>query len=505
MIPAHAKTFAVLLLMVLSSSYAWSQEIKGTLGVDIQCFESGAQIDDELRLIAFRIDSENVYLRHKFTGGKTQLKISYGEPVVLLVVGMNREFVPGMIGPMPVHSGVEPNVSALFLSRDTTSLAGRHRIRVAAEMAQSLAPDSDIANELKEWDEGKSPVRKPIALSTDEETAVESCLEIVRGCQLNDGAIGMRREKSSPRAPVWIRPYFGQYAALALLAANERKKSPPDMVRVKKWLEWCAKHQESEGFWFDQEGTQAGYRSNGTFDSWDSYAAMFLVAVDRYQKNGGKLTPDLQTASIKAFSCLQSVHDPADGLSWNLSDADSRQKAKYLQDNIETYAGLVAADRIFASLKPEPSNLKRATEMAAALKRSLPQFWQADRGHYSVALHTDGVYQGDMKTLYPEGTAQLFAIAFLTGKPESLWNTVAREFVEEDGYAAAGGAERWLVAASRIGGDIEKEWRRRVVTTVRTFETQNVYVDRASIAALGLLEGNAWLPALFDDSPSAPK
>jgi len=81
--------------------------------------------------------------------------------------------------------------------------------------------------------------------------AIRHCLEVIRQCQTSDGMIRMT---GHPKR-VWTVPYFGNFGAMALLAANEVRPNPEDVDRVQRWLEWYARHQEPDGTIYDRSGS----------------------------------------------------------------------------------------------------------------------------------------------------------------------------------------------------------------------------------------------------------
>lgn len=329
----------------------------------------------------------------------------------------------------------------------------------------------------------KSPAQTkksaPRKLARAEIMAIQECLEMIRGCQLRDGAIIQVNEGNGA---VWIPPYFASYAALALLAGHERE----DVSRVRGLLEWCATHQEKEGYWCDYEGTAENYASNGKVDAWDSSAAMFLLVAGRYQQTGGKPSRSVINAAKNSLGCIQTVTDK-DGLSWAKPD----YKVKYLMDNVEVYAGLRAGAAFFTAVG-SAKEAAEATAQAVLIAKKLPLYWQPAEKHFAYALHPNGVFEGGMTKAYPHGQAQLFGVAFIAPKVEAF--AAAEQFPVERDRLAAMGVERWLVAASRLG--IEAEWRKRVVREIATFGETKAYVFRPAIAALGLLEGADWMPSL---------
>ena len=313
------------------------------------------------------------------------------------------------------------------------------------------------------------------ALPNAEDQAVAACLTLVRGCQLPDGAFAQVSPGTNPNAPVWVAPYFANYAALALLAGRERAQNPEDLGRVGRWLEWCARHQSADGFWNDFEGTAATYADNGKVDAWDSSAAMFLLVAGHYRRAGGLATEEVAAATKRALACIETVTD-SDGLTW----ATPACRVKYLMDNVEVCAGLRA------------TATRTATARADRIAKKLPDFWQPAENRYAYALHANAAFEGGLAKPYPHGLAQLFGVAFVAPQA-AAWSSVAQAFAPETGPAAAAGSEWWLIAASRLGGSAAKEWRAKTVKEVTSFTSRNVYVYRPALAALGLLEGADWM------------
>ena len=335
------------------------------------------------------------------------------------------------------------------------------------------------------------PARK-VRLSARERQAVAACLDIIRNCQLPDGALVQVNLGVAPGTAVWVPPYFSSYAALALLAeagqnANNRRAHSDDLDRVGRWLEWCARHQEAEGYWYDWEGTRASYRSNGKVDAWDSSAAMFLLVAGRYQQAGGRVTPEVLRAARLSLGCIEQVTD-ADGLTWARPD----YKVKFLMDNIEVYAELRGAASLLTAARLS-DEAKRAAAQADRIAKRLPDYWQPNSGHFAYALHENGAFEAGLEKPYPHGLAQLFGVAFV--EPHQAAWTAAGRFPAGNGPLAAAGAERWLVAAARMGRREEQAWRAKLVRDIAAFQPGTVYLYRPAVSVLGLLEGADWMPS----------
>ncbi len=326
----------------------------------------------------------------------------------------------------------------------------------------------------------------PQVLTETEGRAVVTCMTLVRGCQLPDGAFAQVSPGDKTNAPVWIAPYFASYAALALLAGQGHKQNSDDLSRVGRWLAWCAKSQSADGYWTDFEGTATAYTSNGKVDAWDSSAALFLLVAGRYHRAGGHATPALTAAAKKALTCIETVTGQ-DGLTW----ATPTHKIKYLMDNIEVCAGLRAGATFFHATGAE-AEAARADDQAGRIAKRLPDYWLPADNLYAYALHANGSYEGGLGTSYPHGLAQLFGIAFIAPKA-AAWASVSKTLAPETGPASAAGTEWWLIAASRLPGNAAEAWRARLVKEVAAFTPQAVYISRPALAALGLLEGADWM------------
>lgn len=325
-------------------------------------------------------------------------------------------------------------------------------------------------------------------LSATEVKAVARSLELIRDCQLPDGAIAMTAPKGAD-GPVWVQPYFACHAALALLAPNpDAKGAAADRERVRKWLAWCVKNQEKGGYWCDRVGTATKYKSNGAVDAHDSSAALFVVVAERYQRAGGTVTDDLRAAVKASLACLDDLTD-ADGLTW----AKPEYKVKFLMDNVEVYAGLSAAARFHAA-DGQKDEAKKTSVKAATLEKGLLQFWGAkEKGRFAWALHPDGKYDGGLDKLYPHGLAQLFGVTFVRSEV-AVFREVTKAFKPEHTPEGTG-PERFLLAALRAGDEGERaEWRTATAEAAAEFDA-SVYVVRPAIVVLAFREGTDWLPS----------
>ncbi len=335
------------ILPCLAPWAAVGQAVAPSATVTLKCFDDDDQpLTDDLLYVVFRGAGAGVHKRGVLKGGEGSIELSFGKPVSMVVRGRDRTFVPYTILPTALSEKAPRITLTPVMSRGVNSLEARQRVEIAARMARESAPDSDEAKELENWAREASTVktrRKRPPLERRDEAVIENCLRIVRGCQIDNGAFVMKRLGAGPDSPVWIPPYFANHAALALLAAQDRKANPADLSRVQRWLEWSAAHQAQEGFWYDFEGTAAKHASNGKVDAWDSSAALYLSAVERFRRSGGKVSGPMLEAARRAVAGIVRVTDSRDGLTWAKPD----YRVKFLMDNVETRAGLAAASVLF--------------------------------------------------------------------------------------------------------------------------------------------------------------
>ncbi|HEY3321220.1 MAG TPA: hypothetical protein VGP72_12190 [Planctomycetota bacterium] len=284
--------------------------------------------------------------------------------------------------------------------------------------------------------------------------------------------------------PVWCVPYIGNFAAMALLAANDLQPNPEDVDRVERWLLWYGRNQESDGTICDQEGKVAAYKSNGRRDSTDSYAATFLMVAHRWRKAvNGAPRPEVLSAATRALGAIEAVVQ-TDGLTIAKPD----YPMKYLMDNIEIYGGLAEGALFFDSVgKTEEAN--RCRRLAERVAAGLRGFWSEKEQCFAVSLDMKCVYTVGLSKPFPHGLAQLFALAHIDGTRTELWLRVRKSFKPGDEGMPI---ERWLIAANRCASRAEMgELREATREAMLHFTGDSVYVERPALAIIALIDGKA--------------
>src|SRR5437879_733183 len=144
-------------------------------------------------------------------------------------------------------------------------------------------------------------------------------------------------------------------------------------------------------------------------DATDSYAGTFLLALrSAYvtSKDATRLSTFRKgiSSAVKAIEATQN----ADGLTW----AKPTWLVKYLMDQGETYAGLLAAADLANTLK-DATTSSRASSDAARMRKGVAALWSASTVSYAWAVQTDGSrVANDWSILYSDAFEQAWAVAF---------------------------------------------------------------------------------------------
>ena len=239
-------------------------------------------------------------------------------------------------------------------------------------------------------------------------------------CQLSNGSIAMTPTRNGV---VTVNPYFADFAALSLLNQADQYA-----VKVQRYMDWHFSRLNTaatdpygvDGTIFDYSATvysgvvtaEEWLTATPSYDSTDSYAATFLMVVDKYVAKTGDTAYAVKNAAKiqRVINALFATMD--NGLTTGRPNSD----VKMLMDNCEVYAGLRAAVRLYDDV------LVPAGAATAA---------QADRLHTAAAdvsahvesdLWTGTYYRNDIRAdgssyypflwtqYYPSAVAQLFPI-----------------------------------------------------------------------------------------------
>jgi hypothetical protein len=252
------------------------------------------------------------------------------------------------------------------------------------------------------------PMSPALAFST---AAATSDATWARGAALPSGAIAVYVDR------VRVLPYLGNFAAWGLAVQGGRSHDSAALRAAWSHLNWYAAAQDPAGFVTDYVVDPAGaLTSTGDMDSTDSYAGTFFLAADAaYQASRSIETGSAARARLVGLSdglngalrAIEATTD-TDGLTW----AKPAWRVKYLMDQAEVYAGLQAAQGLFAALG-DTARAARAGVAAQHVAAGVSGLWNAGTGAYDWAVHDDGTRaRADLSVLYPDAMEQVWAVAF---------------------------------------------------------------------------------------------
>lgn len=242
--------------------------------------------------------------------------------------------------------------------------------------------------------------------------------------QLSNGAIPMTRAENGE---LRMSPYFADFAALAML---DKAQSYAD--NVKAYTDWHFDHLNTaeedrcgidatiydytitvrDGEIISEKATEIdGVK---TYDSSDSYAATFLMVLEKYYAKTGDSEYILSHAKDIERIAGVMVATMNRGLTFATAD----HMVKYLMDNCEVYEGFLAAAELFEKvICPADSSFEGRADKYRAYAEEIrltinTKLYNPVSKHYTPEVTIGGIHTKlfSWDTYYPCATAQLFPI-----------------------------------------------------------------------------------------------
>jgi hypothetical protein len=232
---------------------------------------------------------------------------------------------------------------------------------------------------------------------------IRSDADWILASRFSDGAIANYIDRQA----VW--PYLSNFAAMGLARATEVTKDTRYVSAAWVWADWYKAHMDQQGFVTDYVVRDGKLISTGFMDSTDSYAATFLMALrDTYRANKNLVRlRGFKTAVVAAIGAIEATQT-SDGLTWT----KPTWHVKYVMDQAEVYAGLLAGSEL-ASTLGDPKLVSRASRDAERVRLGVATLWNQTPVAYDWAVHGDGArVPTDWSRLYPDAMQQAWAVAF---------------------------------------------------------------------------------------------
>jgi hypothetical protein len=200
-------------------------------------------------------------------------------------------------------------------------------------------------------------------------------------CAQADGWIGAAPDRA------FVRPYMASWGAVGLISAYARGYSTGYIDGAEAWVRWYAGHLDGSGYMHDWgvawPGPVLTDLGPDSMDSTDAYIGMWLLALhDAWQARGGDLAllREVQAAVEAALTGLAATQQ-GDGL----TIAKPSYTARYLEDNLETLAGLRGLQAMAHALG-DPTLTSVVDGIADAMADGVAAMWNAETATWDWAI-----------------------------------------------------------------------------------------------------------------------
>lgn len=244
-----------------------------------------------------------------------------------------------------------------------------------------------------------APSRTPKAPGTENRVPVHPVFEILRNyTPLRSGEIT-------------AIPYTLNLMAMDLLKLKKSAKVP----QVKRYMEWYLAHlnyPDRYGFTgsiYDYTITADGKETSmGRCDSIDSYAATFIMLVERYLSvTGDRAFIEANRRKLEDIMYLVPALQDSDGLTFPMPAVPF----KYLMDNCEAYGGFRAFEHLAQTMHWESHAYYK--ERREGLYHAIQTlFIDPNNGNYFWSIEKNAKTASSWTVFYPDSYAQLFPILY---------------------------------------------------------------------------------------------
>ncbi len=203
---------------------------------------------------------------------------------------------------------------------------------------------------------------------------------------------------------------FACQSMLGLISDNE----PEHIERAGRYLNWHTNALLNEdGYITNYSMKNGALVSDEKADSFDSYAAEYILLLSEYLGRGGD--PEVIGDWKEAVQLLADRFDEV--TRFDVTYVNRKFRVAYLMDNTEVWEAADSLGRLLTTKKeyrsdPEFNALgRRYLSISYALKHSIPEkFYLKEENYYTVGIDGEGNNTGspDLDDFYPDAVAQLY-------------------------------------------------------------------------------------------------
>lgn len=212
-----------------------------------------------------------------------------------------------------------------------------------------------------------------------------------------------------------VNPYFACQAALGLLAGEPRTE---DFDAVAAYLDWHSQQLITyDGIVGNYVTKNGELIPTGSYDSVDSYIALYLTVLHNYESKGGRL--DLLTQWQDAVEiCAERLAELTKN---GLTQVSGENPVSYLMDNVEVWEASKGMAELLGSEIPELANWNEASALRAFFEEQerqiaeavMRRLWTDAEQRYEIGL--DGKERvlkfNGWEEFYPSAVAQIYPAA----------------------------------------------------------------------------------------------
>ena len=212
-----------------------------------------------------------------------------------------------------------------------------------------------------------------------------------------------------------VNPYFACQAAMGFLTGDV---SAEELSWAAQYLSWHAGElRKYEGYVSNYEDQGEGLKPTGKYDSVDSYIAVFLTLLGRYEEKGGEL------AAVEEWQ--EAVHICKERLKdltvQGMTQVSERKQVRYLMDNAEVWEGTQAMVRLLETEDPAVKLYAQREWLYQEFSREgeeiretiYGKLWNSQEQRFEIGLDQKGRPLDALggKTFYPDAIVQVYPIA----------------------------------------------------------------------------------------------
>lgn len=212
-----------------------------------------------------------------------------------------------------------------------------------------------------------------------------------------------------------VNPYFACQAALGLLAGEPRTE---DLRAVAAYLNWHSRQLTTyDGIVSNYVTKEEQLVPADSYDSVDSYIALYLTVLVNYESKGGQLDQLEDWKEAVEICAERLVEITKDGL----TQVSTHNSVSYLMDNVEVWEACAGMGRLLALELPEITDWEEAPALQSFFEEEERQIatavterlWTDEEQRYEVGLDGNGGvlrFEG-WEDFYPSAVAQIYPAA----------------------------------------------------------------------------------------------